>query len=261
VDGTAAEGFMIGFRGVTTVPFDGTPSALLVRPEDVGADGLRLGYETIEGFHPESDGSVTAVYCTVVGPVCGVLSAQGAWTELGRTYDECWPTTVLSDEQAVYFATRTSLWRVDRQSHEARVLYYLPDNGGLIYRYAQTRDSIAMVLPTYTDGAEVGVELAQIAKAGGPVVTLRTIGDLNTPAITGMVADDQAIYILTSQELDRVSLAGGSMETLAKRGESGGRPDGAFVFPVLGAARVYFLDGDLDWAGNPTAFTVRSVEK
>jgi hypothetical protein len=250
-EGSADEAFVMGLQGVTTVPFDGGLSELLTLPDDAESPGAG----TLEGFNVESDGTVTAVYCVAARTVAGSLSGEGVWTELGMADDTCWPTQVLSDADAVYFASEYSLWRIDRQSHEARILYYLPDNGGTILMLAQTSDSIAMMLPTFADGATSAFELAKVPKAGGPPATILSI-DPNSPMVTGMMADDQSIYYVTSRELDRISLATGSVDVLAKRGAQG-----AFLLPVLGSTNVYFIDLDEDSTGNAMTSVVRSVTK
>jgi hypothetical protein len=189
----------------------------------------------------------------------GTLAANGSWRELTRVEDECFPSQVLRDADAIYFTTRNSLWRYDRARRDAAMLYHTDSNvlSMAENNVALAADSVALFVPVPSGDEPIpaAFELAKLPKQGGTLVPLARFDSKTTPMITGMVADEASVYLLSQLDLKRISLATGTIDVLAKRGVPGG-----FAYPVLGASKVYFVDMG-EAADKAVTATVRSVGK
>jgi len=137
-------GYLLGFYVVTVVPFDGSPSRLLFRPElDVDGGlfvlpdgGLLPSSLYPQAFQVEADGTVLVAYWdlrTYSADACsiGQYTPSDEWRELVEISERCaFHTLLLANASTLYVTTESSLWRVDRETGSAVLLLTGLDLGG-----------------------------------------------------------------------------------------------------------------------------------
>src|SRR5262249_7524419 len=121
--------YLLGWHGITVVPFDGSPARWLIRPQTLPDGGLVAlpdgGILPAVDLYPqatqvEADGSwrVACAHLQLPSPdTCSIgrYLPAGDWQDLLELPDACeFRTLLLADPAAIFVITKTSLWRVDR---------------------------------------------------------------------------------------------------------------------------------------------------
>jgi len=262
-------GYLLGFYVVTVVPFDGSPSRLLFRPElDVDGGlfvlpdgGLLPSSLYPQAFQVEADGTVLVAYWdlrTYSADACsiGQYTPSDEWRELVEISERCaFHTLLLANASTLYVTTESSLWRVDRETGSAVLLLTGLDLGGF-----NAIDTLAE-----SDGSLVfnrlngrGADLDQLGPDGG-LHPLETFGGTD-PFLSALGADGPSIYVLSQGTLRR-RLPSGGFEILAQAGSTGlfGLPGYDYTRLILGDAGVYMTYLEATDAG--VRSTVRSVPR
>lgn len=279
-DALPGAAFLLGWQGVTVVPFDGSPSRWLLRPNllpDGGPltllDGgpLRLpdgGLFPAIGFFAqasqlEADGSLLVAWEHVQVPddTCslGRFTPSGEWQDLTELADSCgFGTVLLADPASLYVTTNDRLWRVDRStSSSSTLLTGLQIGAGFnsIYQLVKSEESL-LFLRLLDRGA--GAELDQLGPDGG-IQTLESFGPSDL-FISALAAEGPSIYLLSQSALRR-RLASGGDEVLAQAPSNGlfGLSGSHYVRLIIGDAGVFFTLTESTDAG--LVSTVRFVPR